>query len=72
VAELDITQSAFLAGMIASPTRFDPIRFPEAAKQRRGIALGRLAAVDRLTADEAAFLTAAPMPTQINQFNPEP
>ena len=29
VAELDIGQSAFLAGMIANPARFDPIRNPE-------------------------------------------
>ena len=50
VAELNIGQSAFLAGMIANPTRFDPVRNPEASKARRELALQRLVAVGLLTA----------------------
>ena len=71
VAELDIVQSAFLAGIIANPARFDPVRNPEDAKARRDIALRRLAAVDVVSPEAAEYMTAAPLPTTINQFNPE-
>ncbi len=71
VAELDIIQSAFLAGIIANPARFDPVRNPEDSKARRDIALRRLAAVDVVSDEAAEYMTSAPMPTTINQFNPE-
>jgi penicillin-binding protein 1A len=71
VAELDIGQSAFLAGLIANPTRFDPVRSPEASKARRDVALQRLVSVGRLTEAERTYISDAPLPTEINQFNPE-
>jgi penicillin-binding protein 1A len=71
VADLDIGQSAFLAGLIANPTRFDPVRNPEDSKARRDVALERLVAVGRLTETERAFIAETPLPTAINQFNPE-
>jgi penicillin-binding protein 1A len=71
VADLDIGQSAFLAGMIANPTRFDPVRYPEASKARRDVALQRLVSVGRLTEAERTYISEAPLPAEINQFNPE-
>jgi penicillin-binding protein 1A len=71
-SELDIVQSAFLAGMIANPSAFDPIRRPEESKERRAIALRRLVATGRITAEEADLLAESPLPTQINQVNPKP
>jgi membrane peptidoglycan carboxypeptidase len=71
VADLDVGQSAFLAGMIANPTRFDPVRNPEASKARRDVALRRLVAVGLLTDAERAYIGEGPLPTEINQFNPE-
>ena len=71
-AELDIGQSAFLAGMIANPSQFDPIRHPEAARQRRDIALERLVAVERLTPAERAHIDATSLPSVINQFSVRP
>ena len=44
VAELDIIQSAFLAGLIANPTRFDPVRQP---RGRQGAPRSRLAPLGR-------------------------
>ncbi len=71
-AELNIAQSAFLAGMIANPSRFDPIRAPETSLARRHIALQRMVAEDVVTAEEAAYIEAvSPLPTEINQVNPE-
>jgi membrane peptidoglycan carboxypeptidase len=69
--ELNIVQSAFLAGMIANPSAFDPIRQPEASAQRRTLALDRLVAVGRLTAPEAAYLDTAAIPTTITQVLPK-
>lgn len=70
-AELDIGQSAFLAGLIANPMDYDPIRNPEASRDRRDIALERLVAVGRITPPERTFIDASGLPTAINQFNPE-
>ena len=72
VAELDIGQSAFLAGMIANPSRFDPIRAPEASQARRDLALRRMVAEGCLTDEAAAYIAGARRcPTAINQVNPE-
>ena len=43
-ASSTMAQSAFLAGMIANPSAFDPIRRPEASAARRDLALRRLQA----------------------------
>jgi penicillin-binding protein 1A len=69
--ELDVAQSALLAGMIANPSRFDPIRHPEAALERRDLALRRLEEYGRLTPEEAAYVAEAPLPTAINEFLPQ-
>ncbi len=71
VSDLNIGESAFLAGLIANPTRFDPVRNPEAALARRDLALQRLVSVGLITADVASYIGTAPLPTKINQFNPE-
>ena len=41
-ARLSLAEAATLAGLIPSPARFDPLRHPEAAKERRNLVLGRL------------------------------
>ncbi len=53
-AELTLVEAAQLAGNIASPTRFDPHAFPEAAAERRALVLDAMVAVGQLTAQEAA------------------
>ena len=40
--KLSITQSATLAGLVQSPSRFDPIHFPEAGENRRNEVLGAM------------------------------
>ncbi|MET0726980.1 MAG: transglycosylase domain-containing protein [Acidimicrobiales bacterium] len=72
VSALDVPQSAFLAGMIANPSAFDPIRHPEQSKVRRDLALRRLAAYGRLTEEEAATFAATPLPVEIRQVLPTP
>ena len=72
VGELDVAQAAFLAGMIANPSAFDPIRHPEASEERRDLALRRLVSFGRLTAEQADALAGSPLPTRINQVLPQP
>ncbi len=42
VDDLDLAQSAFLAGLIANPAEFDPIRRPDSSRARRDVALERM------------------------------
>jgi len=72
VQELDIAQAAFLAGIIANPSLYDPVRNPEGARARRDLALRRLVSYGRITSEDVALLEGAPLPTQISQVNPSP
>lgn len=40
--DLSLTQAATLAGLVQSPARLSPIKYPERAKQRRNYVLGQL------------------------------
>jgi membrane peptidoglycan carboxypeptidase len=64
VSELGWVEGSLLAGLIANPSRFDPFTNPEAAAGQRTLALQRLVELDKLTAEEAAFIDAFPMPEQ--------
>ena len=54
-ADLSVKQSATLAGLITSPSRFDPIDHPEDSKVRRDYALDQMVQygyIDQATADK--------------------
>jgi len=70
-AQLDVAQSAFLAGMIANPTRFDPIKAPKLSRARRAVALQRMEAEGEITSQAADLIAASDLPTAINQVNPK-
>jgi len=53
IGDLTLGQSALLAGMIQAPNRTTPIRHPTAARRRRDLVLGLMAAQSRITEDEA-------------------
>jgi membrane peptidoglycan carboxypeptidase len=69
---LDDGQSAFLAGMIGSPTSFDPIRHPAASKARRHLALRRMVDQGVLSSARAAQLADAPLPDHVTSVLPTP
>jgi len=50
--ELDPAESAMLAGVIASPTAFDPVAHPVAARKRRDIVLAAMRDQGYITAQE--------------------
>ncbi len=52
VSKLTVAQGALLAGMVQSPTRFDPSRHPQAAIARRNTVLLRMEALGYLTRAE--------------------
>ncbi len=70
--DLDEGQSAFLAGMIANPAAFDPIRRPEASQARRALALERMVDIGALTQERAEVLAEDPLPAEVNQVQPTP
>jgi len=51
--ELNLAESALLAGLPKSPTRYNPYRYFERAKIRQQLVLGRMKAVGYATAEEA-------------------
>lgn len=63
-SELGWAESALLAAVIRSPNRFDPTRFPQAARDRREVVLNRLVATGHLTEEEAEIYALAPLPAE--------
>lgn len=72
VGALDVPQSAFLAGVIANPAAFDPIRRLDDSLARRDLALRRMVAFGTITAAEATAAQDAELPTRIRQVLPQP
>ena len=52
--ELNLAESALLAGLPKSPTRYNPLRYHDRAKQRQKIVLSRMVSVGYITSAEAA------------------
>ncbi|MEV5988344.1 transglycosylase domain-containing protein [Streptomyces sp. NPDC052051] len=51
--DLSLPEAALLAGLVQSPTRYDPIRDPEEGKKRRDVVLQRMAQVHAISQAEA-------------------
>ncbi|MEY2440753.1 MAG: penicillin-binding protein [bacterium] len=56
-------EAALLAGMVASPSAFDPIANPEAAKRRRNLVLAKMFEQGYITRSEYAFSRSQPVPS---------
>jgi len=67
---LDLTfiESAFLAGLVRSPSGFDPINEPERSRARWLQILGRLESDGYVTEDEAESLTEFVLPSRIKSI----
>ena len=61
VSELDLAESATLAGLIQAPSSYDPYKNPDAAIGRRRIVLEKMAGLGWITADEAQAADTAPL-----------
>ncbi len=51
--DLDLRESALLAGFVQNPTRFDPFTNPDEAKNRRGVVLSRMSELGMITPEVA-------------------
>ncbi|MGD9987033.1 transglycosylase domain-containing protein [Pseudonocardia sp.] len=59
--QLTVPQAALLAGMVQSPTDFDPVLHPDAAKGRRDVVLGQLRDQGSITPDQANVALQSPL-----------
>ena len=65
VQRLSLAQSALLAGMVQSPSRFDPTLHPRTARARRNVVLGRMLALGKITAREHDVAVHAPVTLRV-------
>ncbi|MBF0159952.1 MAG: PBP1A family penicillin-binding protein [Magnetococcales bacterium] len=61
VTELTLGQMALLAGLPKAPSRYDPWRNPDAARQRQKLVLGRMAEAGFVSQEDADAAAAAPL-----------
>ncbi|MFT3873334.1 MAG: transglycosylase domain-containing protein [Nocardioides sp.] len=52
--DLDLRQSALLAGLVKNPTGYDPTDYPERARERRDVVLDRMAQLNVISPQRAA------------------
>ncbi|HYY21484.1 MAG TPA: transglycosylase domain-containing protein [Thermoleophilaceae bacterium] len=70
--EVTPAQAALLAGMIASPSAYDPVEHPRAALARRNHVLDRMLGQHYITRAEYARAKGEPIPTQADIDPPRP
>jgi penicillin-binding protein 1A len=63
-AQLQPAEAAMIAGIVASPSAFDPIAHPEAAKRRRDLVLGRMLEQGLLPRDQYDRAVEEPVPAR--------
>ena len=60
-SQLDLSESALLAGIIRAPNAFSPLRDPEAAQKERDTVLGRMVHYEKISEEEAHAAKSAPL-----------
>lgn len=65
--DLDLDESALLAGIVQSPTRYDPINDEAEAKKRRNVVLQRMAEVGDITRAQADKAMKAPLGLDVSK-----
>lgn len=65
--DLTLPQAALLAGLVNSPSAFDPITNPEKSKQRRDLVLGLMLNQGKITQEEHDAAVATPVEPKVNQ-----
>jgi len=58
VSDLDLAESALLAGLPQAPSNYDPLLYPEAAAERQGVVLDLMVKQGALTAEAARLARA--------------
>jgi penicillin-binding protein 1A len=66
-AELDTLEAATLVGMLKGPHYYNPVRFPERARERRNVVLAQMAKHGVIQREALARLTDVPLQVQFNR-----
>ncbi|MEV6008263.1 transglycosylase domain-containing protein [Streptomyces sp. NPDC051976] len=64
--DLTLTQAAMLAGLVQSPSRYDPVSDPPEATKRRNTVLARMAQLKDITPEQAAAAQKAPLGLKVS------
>ncbi|MFI6121252.1 transglycosylase domain-containing protein [Streptomyces sp. NPDC051064] len=67
--DLKVEEAAMLAGLVQSPTRYDPVNDTEEATKRRNTVLQRMAAVGSISKAEAEKAIASPLELKVSKPN---
>ncbi|MHB1126393.1 MAG: transglycosylase domain-containing protein [Bacillota bacterium] len=59
--ELDLAESSLLAGLIRAPSYYTPLRYPERAKLRQAVVLGRMTDLGMITEERAEEVANQPL-----------
>lgn len=65
--KLTLAQSALLAGLVQSPTTYDPVNDPQTAKKRRNTVLQRMADLKDITQADADAAKAKPLGLKVSK-----
>ncbi|MEU7641368.1 MULTISPECIES: transglycosylase domain-containing protein [unclassified Streptomyces] len=65
--DLSMGESALLAGIVQSPTRYDPVNHPQAATERRNTVLRRMADLKDITRAQADAAAAQPIKLKVSR-----
>ncbi|QPP07329.1 penicillin-binding protein [Streptomyces bathyalis] len=65
--DLDVHESALLAGLVQSPAQYDPVQHEDAAKKRRDTVISRMEALGRISAEEAREAKDKPLDLDISR-----
>ncbi len=68
VSELNLQQSALLAGLPQAPSEYNPFRHAAAARDRRNEVIAKMAQLHYITSDQAAAARAAPLEVKRGYF----
>lgn len=72
VRDLDLEQSALLAGLPQAPSEYNPFRYPQAARRRRNEVLAKMAQLHYITAAQAAATERAPLELRLGRLYSQP
>ncbi len=68
VSQLNLEQSALLAGLPQAPSQYNPFRAPAVARSRRNEVLSKMAELHYISADEASAAKAAPLGVHLGNY----
>ncbi|WP_181768526.1 transglycosylase domain-containing protein, partial [Streptomyces albidus (ex Kaewkla and Franco 2022)] len=65
--DLDLQESALLAGLVQSPARYDPVQHEDAAKKRRNTVLARMASLGHVSEEQARKAQDKPLGLEVSK-----